>query len=70
MVNTRKLRGRILECGFTYEDMAEKLCMSACTFGRKVRGVAAMTLMEAEQLMIILDIPKTELTDYFFLSEN
>ena len=66
MVNTRKLRGRIIEQGMNYEKIAEIMGISSCTFGKKIRNIARMDLVEAEFLMKILNIPKDEFFDYFY----
>lgn len=66
MVNTRKLRGRIIEQGFNYEKVAEVMNLSACTFGKKLRNVSQMTLDEAKLLMIFLEIPADEFFEYFY----
>jgi len=69
MINTKKLRAKIIENGFTYAVLAEKLHMSGCTFGKKIRNRADMSLSELVRLSKILSIPVTELSDYFFDGE-
>ena len=66
MVNTKKLRGRIVEKGLNYEKMAELLNTSSCTFGKKMRNVSSFTVNEAELMIMTLDIPVSEIVDYFF----
>ena len=66
MVNTRKLRGKIIENGFTYAAISDLLGISSCTFGRKIRNVSEMTIAEAEQLISILNIDVSEAIEYFF----
>lgn len=70
MINTRRLRGKIVEKGMTYEGVADMMGISSCTFGRKMRKVSDMTLSEAELLVDILDIRRTELADIFFTEED
>ena len=67
MVNTKKLRAKIIEEGFTYERVAEYLNLSGCTFGRKVRNVSAFTLNEVEALIKLLNIPISEIAVYFLM---
>ena len=66
MVNTRKLRGKIIEQGFTYAVLSDMLGISACTFGKKIRNISEMTITEAEQIITILKIPKPDALEYFF----
>lgn len=67
MVNTKKLRGRIIEKGLNYEKMAELLNTSSCTFGKKIRDVSSFTLNEVAVMIIALDIPVSEIVDYFLM---
>jgi transcriptional regulator with XRE-family HTH domain len=66
MVNTRKLRAKIMENGLNYEKVAEVMNVTACTFGKKIRNATQMTLDEAELLMRLLGIPPSEFLEYFF----
>ena len=66
MVNTRKLRAKIIEKGFTYAAISDLLGMSSCTFGKKIRNISDMTIAEAEQIANILCIPPSETLEYFF----
>ena len=67
MVNTKKLRGKIIEKGLNYEKMAELLNISSCTFGKKIRNISSFTLNEAAVMIITLDIPVSEIVDYFLM---
>lgn len=66
MVNTNKLRARIVEQGSTIGRIADKLGISAYTMGRKIAGKTAMTLNEAFALKQLLEISDGEEGDYFF----
>lgn len=66
MVNTRKLRGKIIEKGFTYAAISDLLGISSCTFGKKIRNISEMTIAEAEQIIGILNIPPSDAVEYFF----
>ena len=70
MVNSNKLRGRIIEKGLSIGKVAENINVSASTLGRKIRGIADMTLREVEMLCHVLDIPKNEILTYFFVKEG
>lgn len=65
MVNTNKLRGRIVEKGMNNIIVAEMMCLSKSTLGKKIRNQADFTLNEAVFLMKLLNIPKSEFFDYF-----
>lgn len=66
MPNSRKLKARILEKGYTIKRLADLMGLTAYTLGRKISGKTPMTLAEAWQLMKILEIPDNEFKDYFF----
>ena len=66
MVNTNKLKGRIVELGFTQTDAAECLGIAQSTFNQKINNVRPMDLNEADKLAEWLKIPDTEYGTYFF----
>lgn len=66
MINTRKLRAKIIEKGLTYQAVSDMLGISSCTFGKKIRNLADMTIPEAAQIISILEIPLSDTLDYFF----
>ena len=49
MVNTNKLKGRIVEQGLTIGSLAALIGISPSTLGRKIRNLSDMTLEEAEE---------------------
>lgn len=65
MPNSRKIKARILEKGYTIGAIARQMRLSAYTLGRKISGKSPMTLAEAWDLMKILEIPESEFGDYF-----
>lgn len=67
MVNTKKLRGKIIEKGLNYEKMAELLNISSCTFGKKMRNISSFTLDEMAVMMMTLGILVSEIVDYFLV---
>lgn len=69
MINTSKLRAKMIENGFTYQTLAEILGLSACSLSRKIRNISDATLPETAQIMDILSIPKSEIVNYFFSEE-
>ena len=67
MVNTNKLRGRIVEQGLTFGRVAQKVGVSPSTLGRKIRNVSDMTLEEVERIRDVLNIPNNRIMEYFFV---
>lgn len=55
MVDTRKLRGKIVENGFTNAQVAKEIGVSEATFSRKMRS-GKFGLDDAERLMELLNI--------------
>ena len=69
MVNTNKLRGRIMEQGLTIGSLASMIGISPSTLGRKIKNQADMTLGEVEAIRSILKIPPDRVMEYFFVGE-
>ncbi len=67
MPNEKKIKARIMELGLTIGKIATQMGLSAYTLGRKISGKAQMSLSEAWELMVILKIPESQFTDYFFI---
>lgn len=66
MIRTDKLRGRIVEKGYSQEDVAKRLGMSPKTFYRKMKkGVFGSD--EIEGMLQILEISNP--TEIFFTQE-
>ena len=65
MINTRKLKARIIEQGFTQETLAPVIGMSSSTLGRKIKNSADMTLREVAVICEVLDIPQEKILEYF-----
>ena len=66
MVNTNKIRGKIMEKGMTIGKTAELIGVSPSTLGRKLKNHADMTLGEVEKLCSVLDIPREQILSVFF----
>lgn len=69
MVNSRKIRGRMVELGVTQKKLAEIIGRSQTTVSQKLSGVRPMWLDEAESIAEALSIPNSEFGCYFFNSE-
>lgn len=68
MINTNKIRGRIVELGMTQKDVASELKLALPTVSQKINNVRPMTLDEAEKLGKLLKIKDSEFTVYFFVN--
>jgi len=67
MIAVNKLKGRIVECGYTQQEMAKLLNISPNTFARRLRkGVFGTD--EMEKMMDILGI--SDANEYFFCKES
>ena len=61
-----KLLGRIKECGYTQERLAEEICMTKTTMNLKLNNKANFTLPEMEKIRRVLRIDIEEMGVYFF----
>jgi FixJ family two-component response regulator len=66
MVNTNKIKGRIVELGMTNKDVAYALRLALPTVSQKINNVRPMNLNEAESIAKLLKIKSEEFTTYFF----
>ena len=65
MINSSKLKGRIVEKGETFQSIAPKIGCSAYTLGKKVSGETPINLEEITKLCKILEIKDDEFSDFF-----
>ena len=70
MINTAKLKGRIVEKGKTIQSLAPKIPCTPYTLGQKIANETPMHIEEAENIANELDISKDEITEYFFYKES
>lgn len=66
MLNTRKIKGRLVELGLTQRDVAQTLNIAQATASQKINGVRPLYLEEAKALAGLLKIENGDLKDYFF----
>lgn len=66
MINTPKVKGRIIEKGTTIKALAKKRGLSAYQLGRKLNNLARMSLEEAEFLQNELGIPDQDFSLFFY----
>lgn len=68
MVNTTKIKARIIEVGLTQTAVAGALHIAQSTLNQKINNVRPMTLDEAEAMQRFLSIPDADFCAYFFSS--
>ena len=68
MVNSAKLKGRIVELGLTQAEIARNLKVAQPTINQKINNIRPMDLDEAEALAGLLKIDKADFAAYFFTS--
>lgn len=66
MVNTLKLKARIVELGLTQKDVAKYLNIASSTASQKINNVRPMYLKEADLLADLLKINTIQFGEYFF----
>ncbi len=68
MINILKLKGRLKEKNYTQEEVARLLGVNPATFNKKINDEDGqhLSIKEAEMLKDILEIPTSELKEYFF----
>lgn len=70
MVNTNKLRGRIIECGYDAQTLVGATGITRSTFYRKLsKGGDTFTLREVKALAKALDLTAQDLEAIFFAPE-
>ena len=68
MVNSRKIKGRLKELGFTQEELANKMGITQSTLSHKINNTRTFKLDEARVLGKILEIKEDDFNLYFFYS--
>lgn len=66
MINSKKMKGRMVEMGVTQKDIAKQLGVAAPTVSQKINNVRPMDLDEAEKIADMLGISDFEFREYFF----
>ena len=67
MVNVDKLRGKIVECRMTIEDLAKEVGVDRATLYRRINGGGgAFTIEEADKIAKALLLDADELNKIFF----
>ncbi|EES49267.1 helix-turn-helix domain-containing protein [Clostridium botulinum] len=68
MVNTLKIKARMIELGFNQKDVAEVLGIAPSTVSQKINNIRPMYLKEADLLADLLKIDTMQFGKYFFSS--
>lgn len=66
MLNSNKIKGRLVELGLTQKDVADALNLAQATVSQKINGVRPLYLEEAKMLADLLKISAEEFGLYFF----
>lgn len=66
MVNTLKLKARIMEFGLNQKDIAKALNIAPSTVSQKLNNVRPMYLKEADLIACLLKIDTEQFGAYFF----
>ncbi len=66
MVNSLKLKSRLVEIGITQNELAKNLGLSAPTISQKINNLRPMNLEEAEKICEYLKIKDKDFSKYFF----
>lgn len=67
MVNVNKLKGKIVECGKTVEEVANAMDVSPSTFYRKLQSNGdAFTIKDADTIAKYLNLNAEEASSIFF----
>ena len=69
MINTNKVKARIVELGLTQADIAKELGVATPTVSQKINNVRGMTVQEAFKIANILKIEDDLFREYFFKNE-
>jgi transcriptional regulator with XRE-family HTH domain len=64
--NYSKLLGRMKECGFTQEDVADAICVNKGTLNAKLNNKGNFTAPEMDGICKLLGVSKDEIGAYFF----
>ena len=67
VVNTNKLKGKIVECGMNISELAELIGIDKATLYRKINANGqTITIKEADLISKDLKLSKEEVNDIFF----
>jgi DNA-binding XRE family transcriptional regulator len=64
-VNIAKLKGKIIEKGFTPETLATAIGVDRSTMYRKLTAIEKFTIGEARKIKLVLDLTNEEAVEIF-----
>lgn len=64
--NYSKLLGKMRECDYTQEKLANAINMNKGTLNQKLNNKANFTAPEMDSICVLLNIPANEIGAYFF----
>ena len=67
MVNSLKIKARLVELGKTQDSVAREMNMAQATFSLKINNKRAFTVSEAKQLIEVLEIADTDICSFLFV---
>lgn len=68
MTNSNKLKGKIVENGYTLSSFSDAIPLSRMSLRRKLNGEADFRVSEIEKICSLLGIERSEISNYFFTS--
>ena len=66
MVNIAKLKGKIVECDTTQEELAKSIGIDKSTFYRKMKQNGNFSIKEVNLIVSSLNLTKDEAVNIFF----
>lgn len=66
MVNTKKIKAKLVELGLNQKDVANVLGIAQPTANQKINNIRPFDLEEAKALSKLLCLSSEEFEDYFF----
>lgn len=67
MINSNKIKARLVELGMTQKDISSYLGISQPAVNQKINNIRPMGLDEAEKIANLLRISSEEFKEYFFV---
>ena len=66
----RKLRGRVVESGYTLGTFAEAIGLTRTSLANKLYGRSMFTVIDIERACSVLNIQKDEIGNFFFPNDS
>lgn len=66
MINTLKIKARMVELGLVQKDVAKAMGIATPTVSQKLNNIRPMNLEEADKLADLLKIDTIQFGEYFF----